>query len=69
VKSVAVDPERIRAAWEGRDSGGLLGKPVEVLSFQQDRIGVGLAGISELQLDDVVARTIVTANKIAAGVI
>ena len=32
--------DRIRSAWQGRVSGCILGKPVEVLSFQEGREGV-----------------------------
>lgn len=37
---MSIDPLRIRAAWEGRVSGCILGKPVEVLSFQQGHAGL-----------------------------
>ena len=40
MQAIAVDPSRIRAAWQGRVSGCVLGKPVEVLSFQQGRAGL-----------------------------
>jgi len=38
--SVHVTPGRIRAAWQGRVSGCLLGKPLEVLSFREGPDGV-----------------------------
>ena len=40
MKAMAVEPARVRAAWQGRISGCLLGKPVEVLSFEQGRPGL-----------------------------
>lgn len=40
LQSMTVDPSRIRAAWQGRVSGCMLGKPVELLSFQQGRAGL-----------------------------
>ncbi|MBT8102271.1 MAG: ADP-ribosylglycohydrolase family protein [Gammaproteobacteria bacterium] len=38
--AITVDPSRIRSAWEGRVSGCMLGKPVEMLSFQQGQTGL-----------------------------
>ncbi len=37
---VPISPDRIRGAWLGRVSGCLLGKPLEVLSFEEGRSGL-----------------------------
>lgn len=56
MKAVSVDPARVRAAWQGRISGCILGKPVEVLSFQQglDGLSVYLEDTGALPLRDYV---------------
>jgi ADP-ribosylglycohydrolase len=38
--TVSIEPERVRAAWQGRVSGCVLGKPLEVLSFREGPDGV-----------------------------
>ncbi|MGI9238505.1 MAG: ADP-ribosylglycohydrolase family protein [Woeseiaceae bacterium] len=40
MQATTIDPDRIRHAWLGRVSGCMLGKPLEVLSFQQGRVGL-----------------------------
>ena len=53
---MSADPTRIRAAWQGRISGCILGKPVEVLSFQQglDGLTIYLEDAGALPLRDYV---------------
>lgn len=40
MQTLVIDHSRIRAAWAGRVSGCMLGKPLEILSFQQGRDGI-----------------------------
>lgn len=40
IKAINADRPRIRAAWQGRISGCILGKPLEVLSFRAGREGL-----------------------------
>ncbi len=50
----SIDPARLRNAWAGRVSGCLLGKPVEVLSYQEGPDGIHsyLEAASALPLAD-----------------
>ena len=40
IKTINANPHHIRAAWQGRISGCILGKPLEVLSFREGREGL-----------------------------
>ena len=40
MQGTSIDPQRIQAAWQGRVSGCLFGKPVEALWFREGRDGL-----------------------------
>ena len=40
MSATEVSTDRIRSAWQGRISGCILGKPLEVLSFERGREGI-----------------------------
>jgi hypothetical protein len=56
MQAVSADSARVKAGWQGRISGCLLGKPVEVLSFQQGQVGLSayLEQVGGLPLRDYV---------------
>lgn len=58
MKALPVEPDRIRAAWEGRVSGCMLGKPVELLSILRGKAALDdyLERAGALPLRDYVPR-------------
>ena len=56
IKAITAESPRIQAAWQGRISGCILGKPLEVLSFREGREGLisYLEGAGALPLSDYV---------------
>ncbi len=73
MQGTPIDQQRIKAAWQGRVSGCLLGKPVEVLSLREGRDGLdaclrdgdALPFRNDVPINaDVVERTIAVAESI-----